>query len=51
MLAEQTGQSLRRIKQDTDRDYIMTATEAKNYGVVDEVVTKRDRSLYEDEDE
>ena len=38
ILAEHTGQSLEKIKKDTDRDYFMSATEAKEYGIVDEVV-------------
>ncbi len=42
MLAEDTGQSIERIAGDTDRDFIMTAAEALTYGVIDEVITKRD---------
>ncbi len=42
MLAEDTGQSIERISGDTDRDFIMTAAEALTYGVIDEVITKRD---------
>ena len=38
ILAEHTGQSLDRIKTDTDRDYFMTAEEAREYGIVDHVV-------------
>ena len=34
-----TGQSIERIKRDTDRDFFMSAIEAKEYGIVDEVVT------------
>jgi len=41
ILAENTGQDLERIEQDTDRDYIMTADAAKEYGLIDEVITKR----------
>ncbi len=33
-----TGQSLERIKQDTDRDFFMSALEAKEYGIIDEVL-------------
>ena len=40
ILAEWTGQALERIVQDTDRNYWMTATEAVEYGIVDEVLTK-----------
>lgn len=38
MLANQTGQPIERIAQDTDRDYFMTATEAKEYGVIDQII-------------
>lgn len=40
ILAERTGQSLERIKQDTERDNFMTAEQAKAYGLVDEVMSK-----------
>jgi ATP-dependent Clp protease protease subunit len=42
MLADHTGQDLEKVRQDTDRDFWMTATEAKEYGVVDEVLSGRD---------
>ena len=38
ILANHTGQSLERIQKDTDRDYFMSAQEAKTYGLVDEVI-------------
>ena len=38
ILAENTGQSLRRVEADTDRDYYMTADEAAAYGLVDTVI-------------
>ncbi|MFH0985933.1 MAG: ATP-dependent Clp endopeptidase proteolytic subunit ClpP [Candidatus Omnitrophota bacterium] len=41
ILAHHTGQTLERIEKDTDRDYFMSAEEAKNYGIVDAVVTNR----------
>ncbi len=41
ILAEKTGQSVEKIQEDTDRDFIMTAEEAKKYGIVDEVVQQR----------
>lgn len=40
-LAEHTGQSAERIRQDTDRDKILTAEEAKDYGIVDQVFEYR----------
>jgi ATP-dependent Clp protease protease subunit len=41
ILAERTGQPLEKIAQDTDRDFFMTAQEAKEYGLVDQVMTVR----------
>jgi len=40
ILAERTGQPLDRIEKDTDRDYFMTAEEAKAYGLVDKVIER-----------
>ncbi|MDD5072941.1 MAG: ATP-dependent Clp endopeptidase proteolytic subunit ClpP [Candidatus Omnitrophica bacterium] len=39
ILAKHTGQPLDKIKKDTDRDYFLSAEEAKTYGLVDEVIT------------
>lgn len=41
LLARHTGQELAKIQADTDRDFFMSADEAKSYGLVDEVVTYR----------
>jgi ATP-dependent Clp protease protease subunit len=41
MLADHTGQPVEKVRSDTDRDFWMTAPEAKVYGVVDEVLTAR----------
>jgi ATP-dependent Clp protease protease subunit len=41
ILADRTGQPLEKIKRDTDRDYFLEAEEAKNYGLVDQVIAKR----------
>ena len=38
ILAYHTSQSLEKIQKDTDRDYFMSAQEAKDYGIIDEVV-------------
>ena len=38
ILSHHTGQDIHKIEKDTDRDYFMSAEEAKNYGLVDEVV-------------
>lgn len=43
IMAEQTGQSLETITHDTDRDNIMTAEQACEYGLVDKIFTKRDK--------
>ncbi len=40
ILARHSGQSLERIEKDTDRDYIMSADEAKAYGLIDEVIRR-----------
>ena len=39
ILAKHTKQPIEKIKKDTDRDYFMSAEEAKDYGIVDEVIT------------
>ncbi|RJQ55810.1 MAG: ATP-dependent Clp protease proteolytic subunit [Actinobacteria bacterium] len=44
VLAKHTGQSIDRIHEDTDRDFIMTAEEAREYGIVDKVVAERGAS-------
>jgi len=38
ILAERTGQPLSKIKSDVERDYFMTADEAKKYGIIDEII-------------
>jgi len=41
ILAKHTGQSLTRIEEDTDRDFWLTAAEARDYGIVDEIIKSR----------
>ncbi|MED5580084.1 MAG: ATP-dependent Clp endopeptidase proteolytic subunit ClpP [Nitrospinota bacterium] len=41
ILSQKTGQTLKAIERDTDRDNFMTAEEAKSYGIVDEVIESR----------
>ncbi len=41
MLAKQTGQSIKQIEKDADRDKYFTAIEAKEYGLIDKVISKR----------
>lgn len=41
ILAERTGQPLKKIEKDTDRDFFMTPLEAKQYGIIDEVILER----------
>ena len=41
ILALHTGQSIERIRQDTDRDFFMSGEEAKNYGIINEVIKER----------
>ena len=42
ILANHTGQPVEKITRDTDRDYILQAAEAVEYGIVDQVIAKRD---------
>ncbi len=42
VLAHHTGQTAEKISKDTDRDFVMTADEAKEYGIIDEVIDNRD---------
>ena len=41
LIAQHTGQPLEKVGKDTDRDFILTADEAKDYGVIDEIITTR----------
>ena len=40
VLSEHTGKDIKKIAEDTDRDYYMSAEDAKEYGIVDDVITK-----------
>ena len=51
ILANHTGQSLERIAKDTDRDFFMGAEDAKNYGMVDDIVSKIPGGEPEEKDE
>lgn len=41
IMADNTGQSVEKIKKDTDRDYFMSAEEAKEYGIIDRVIEEK----------
>jgi ATP-dependent Clp protease protease subunit len=41
ILAKHTGQTLEKVRADIERDTILTAEQAKEYGIVDEVITSR----------
>ena len=45
LIAHHTGQTIEKVTKDTDRDYILTADEAKEYGVIDEIITTRGISV------
>jgi ATP-dependent Clp protease, protease subunit len=45
IMAKHTGQPLERVIKDTERDYFMAPTDAKAYGIIDEVYTAPDQSL------
>jgi ATP-dependent Clp protease protease subunit len=40
ILAQKTGKSLKKIEKDTERDFFMSAQEAKEYGIIDDILTK-----------
>jgi ATP-dependent Clp protease protease subunit len=42
MLAADTGQTVERVAHDTERDFIMSAAEAQEYGIIDEVISTRE---------
>ena len=42
ILSQQTGQSVEQVEKDTDRDNFMGASEAKDYGIIDEVLVKKE---------
>lgn len=44
ILAKNTGQKIETIEKDTDRDYFMSAQESLEYGLIDEVLTKKEKS-------
>jgi ATP-dependent Clp protease protease subunit len=41
VLADHTGQPVKKIAKDTDRDYFMSSDEARNYGVIDNIFVNR----------
>ena len=41
IISDRSGQSYDRVSKDGDRDYWMTAIDAKKYGMIDEIITKR----------
>ncbi|MFB6264411.1 MAG: ATP-dependent Clp endopeptidase proteolytic subunit ClpP [Bradymonadaceae bacterium] len=48
ILVDHTGQSKERIEEDTDRDYFMDAEEAREYGLIDKVISGHDEQLVDD---
>jgi ATP-dependent Clp protease protease subunit len=45
MLATDTGQEVEKVAKDTDRDFIMSAAESQEYGIIDEVISTRELAL------
>lgn len=43
ILAEHTGQEFEKVERDTERDYYMSAQEAKDYGIIDEIISREKR--------
>ena len=42
IISSHTGQSLEKVEKDTDRDFYLTAQEAKDYGIIDQVITTKE---------
>lgn len=42
ILAKHTGQDIKKIRKDTERDYFMSSEEARKYGIIDKVISKRE---------
>lgn len=47
ILADHTGQKIKKIQADTDRDFFMSAEEAKKYGIIDKVLVEREKATEE----
>lgn len=45
LLSTDTGQPVEKVAKDTDRDFIMSAAESKDYGIIDEVISSRDLAM------
>jgi len=43
-MSKSTGKSIAQVEKDTDRDYYMTAEEAKKYGIIDEIIKRKTAS-------
>jgi ATP-dependent Clp protease protease subunit len=41
IIADHTGQEIDKVRNDTERDYFMSAAEAKDYGIIDDVIAHR----------
>ena len=41
IISQHTGQTIEKVTKDTDRDFILTADEAKNYGIIDDILARR----------
>jgi ATP-dependent Clp protease protease subunit len=44
LFAKHTGRTLEQVEKDTDRDYFLGAGEAKEYGIIDQVIVHRDKA-------
>ncbi len=49
IISEHTGQPLKKVKKDTERDFFMSAIEAKEYGIIDEVVQRKVKAKSKEE--
>jgi ATP-dependent Clp protease protease subunit len=44
ILSKHTGQNLQKITEDTDRNFYMSAEEAKNYGIIDDILVRKEKA-------
>ena len=51
ILSKETGRKLTQIEKDTERDFFMSATEAKNYGIIDKILEERPAPSVKKKDE
>ena len=43
IISQKTNQKLKKIQKDTERDYFLSSIEAKEYGIIDKIITKKEK--------